>query len=113
MNLGSAGEQVQQLSRHTADPHHDHDLRRTAPNWRRHQSVWMIARMFPSESLNHAAFAPPAMMAPAGLRWPGMLSYCSKTTPRFFSSTISRSTSSTAQNAWLAFDVPALSVRYR
>ncbi len=30
------------------------------------------AMMLPSLSLNHAAFAPPAITAPAGLRSPGM-----------------------------------------
>jgi hypothetical protein len=38
------------------------------------------------------------------------VSYSSNTTPRFFSSATSRSTSSTCQNAWLAFDVPAFGV---
>jgi hypothetical protein len=42
--------------------------------------------VLPSESLNQAAFAPPAVAMP------------------------SRSMSSTCQNAWLAFDVPALGV---
>ena len=63
--------------------------------------------MLPSVSLNQAAFAPPAVIAPLGLFWPGM-SYSSKATPRDFSSAISRSTSSTCQKAWLALEVPAL-----
>lgn len=39
----------------------------TAPH-----ASWMIARMLPSVSLNHAAFAPPAMITPLGLFSPGM-----------------------------------------
>ena len=38
------------------------------------------------------------------------MSYSSNCTPRFFSSATSRSMSSTCQNAWLAFEVPAFSV---
>ncbi|MEO7338946.1 MAG: hypothetical protein ABIV63_20425 [Caldimonas sp.] len=57
----------------------------------------------PSLSLNPAALAPPAVTMPPALSWPGMSS-CSNTTPRPFSSTTSRSTSSTSQKAWLASD---------
>ena len=67
--------------------------------------------MFPSVSFNHAALAPPAVeilfSSISGM------SYFSKFTPRAFSSATSRSTSSTCQNAWLAWDVPAFGVGYR
>ena len=64
--------------------------------------------MLPSESLNHAAFAPPAVVMPLA-SVPGM-SYFSKVTPRRLSSATSASISFTSQNAWLACDVPALGV---
>ena len=55
------------------------------------QRRWMIARMFPSESLNHAALAPPAVVIPFA-SVPGK-SYFSKETPRRFSSATSASMS--------------------
>src|SRR6266540_1265088 len=70
---------------------------------------WLTAMMFPSLSLNHAVFAPPPVAMLFFILIPGM-SYSSKTTPRAFSSATSASTSSTYQNAWLAFEVPALPV---
>jgi hypothetical protein len=41
------------------------------------------------------------------------MSYFSNFTPRAFSSATSRSMSSTCQNAWLAWEVPAFGVGYR
>src|ERR1035438_991858 len=79
----------------------------TSPIYRR----WLIARIFPSVSLNQAVFAPPAVIMPFLIVIPGM-SYSSNFTPRALSSATSASTSSTCQNAWLAFDVPALGVGY-
>ena len=78
---------------------------------KRPSQVWLTARMFPSVSLNQAVFAPPAVAIPRVLFIPGM-SYCSKVTPRAFSSATSFSTSATCQKAWLARDVPALGVGY-
>src|SRR5580692_1684466 len=72
---------------------------------------WLTARIFPSVSLNHAVFAPPPVIMPFFIVTPGM-SYSSNFTPRAFSSATSASTSLTCQNAWLALDVPALSVGY-
>ena len=57
-------------------------------------------------SLNQAVFAPPALAMPLTVLIPGM-SYSSNTTPRDLSSATSAATSSTAQNAVLAFEVPA------
>src|SRR2546430_9644415 len=65
-----------------------------------------MAKIFPSLSLNHAVLAPPAVAMLFTVLIPGM-SYSSKTTPLDFSSATSASTSTTAQNAVLAFDVPA------
>jgi hypothetical protein len=62
--------------------------------------------MFPSESLNHAVFAPPPVAMPLTVLIPGA-SYSSNTTPLDFSSATSFSTSSTDQNAVLALFVPA------
>ena len=58
------------------------------------QRLWMIAKMFPSESLNHAALAPPAVVIPFA-SVPGK-SYFSKVTRRRFSSTTSDSMSLTS-----------------
>src|SRR6266567_9224132 len=74
-----------------------------------HRRRWLTAMMFPSLSLNHAVFAPPPVAMLFFILIPGML-YSSKTTPRTLSSATSASTSLTCQNAWLAFDVPALPV---
>jgi hypothetical protein len=49
------------------------DIRDSVGFWHR-QRLWTIARMLPSESLNQAALAPPAMTAPSELRSPGMSS---------------------------------------
>ena len=68
-----------------------------------------IARMFPSVSLNHAVFAPPAVAMPLTVLMAGV-SYSSKVTPRAFRSATSRSTSASCQNAWLARLVPAFGV---
>jgi hypothetical protein len=67
--------------------------------------------MFPSVSLNHAALAPPAVEMPFS-SISGM-SYFSNFTPRAFRSATTRSMSSICQNAWLAWEVPALGVGYR
>ena len=61
------------------------------------QMLWISAMIFPSVSLNQAALAPPAVEMPFS-SIPG-ISYFSKFTPRAFSSAISRSRSSTCQNA--------------
>src|SRR5437899_2965282 len=74
-----------------------------------YRTRWLTAMMFPSLSLNHAVLAPPAVAMLFLIFMPGMSS-SSKTTPRALSSATSASTSSTCQNAWLAFDVPALRV---
>jgi hypothetical protein len=65
--------------------------------------------MLPSLSLNHAALAPPAVTAPAGLLLAGHVVVLEHHA-RALSASISRSTSATDQNAWLACDVPALGV---
>src|ERR1700758_2618478 len=62
--------------------------------------------MFPSLSLNQAVLAPPPLTMLFSILIPGM-SYSSNTTPLALSSATSATTSSTAQNAVLAFDVPA------
>ncbi len=65
-----------------------------------------MANVFPSLSLNHAVFAPPPVAMLFTVLISGM-SYSSNTTPLAFNSATSAVTSSTAQNAVLAFDVPA------
>src|SRR5262245_30745299 len=75
------------------------------------QSAWIRAMMLPSVSLNHAAFAPPAVEIPL-LSMVG-ISYFSNLTPRAVNSATSFSMSLTCQNPWLACDVPAFGVGYR
>ena len=70
------------------------------------ETLWLIANMFSSLSLNHAVFAPPALVTLFSVLIAGVL-YSSNTTPRDLSSATSEATSSTAQNAVLAFEVPA------
>src|SRR5256712_9867053 len=70
------------------------------------ETLWLTAIVFPSLSLNQAVFAPPPVAMPFSVLIPGM-SYSSNTTPLALSCATSATTSSTAQNAVLAFDVPA------
>ncbi len=70
------------------------------------ETLWLIAKILPSLSLDHAVFAPPALAMLFSILMPGM-SYSSNTTPPALSSRTSATTSSTAQNKVLAFDVPA------
>src|SRR5437773_12046785 len=70
------------------------------------QSFWLIAKIFPSVSLNQAVLAPPPVAMPVTAFKFGM-SYSSNSTPLAFSSATTASTFSTAQNVELASDVTA------